>query len=148
MHMDANDIKWVVVLNTNSCRIYKFIAINKQLELINEFNHPENKQRDIDLTSDKQGHYQSSNRAHGSYSPSTDPKENKIDQFANEIAKELDTGRTKQMYDKLIIIAAPHMNGLLHKHINKHVGHLVSKTIEKDLLHLSDKELMDIIILK
>lgn len=141
--MHSNEITWVVVLNSNICRIFKYSKKHRQLELVKELNHPENKLRDIDLTSDKPGHYKSNSSAHGSYSQPTDPKEIKIDNFIREVASVLEHDRNIQAYDKLIIIAADHVNGLLHKHINKHVEKLISKNLEKDLIHQSDHDLLN-----
>ena len=145
--MDSNEITWVIVLNSNICRILKYSKKLKHLEPIKELNHPENKLRDIDLTSDKAGRYRSSNLAHGAYTQSTDPKAIKIDNFAREVANELDHSRNNQAYNKLIIIAADHMNGLLNKHINKHVKGLITKNIdiEKDLIHQTNQDLLEIL---
>jgi protein required for attachment to host cells len=111
--------------------------------LIKEIKHPENKLRDTDLTSDKPGHYGTSSSARGAYSQPTDPKEIKIEDFSRIIAKELDNDRNTNAYGKLIVIAPPHMKGLLSHHINKHVKELVTHTIEKDLFHLNEHELLE-----
>src|SRR5579872_4849254 len=142
--MNSNEITWAIVFDSNMCRIFKYSKKHRQLETVKELNHPENKLRDIELTSDKPGHYKSSHSTNGSYSQPSDPKEIKIDSFAREIANELDHHRNINAYHKLIIIAAPHMNGLLLKHINKHVEKLISKNIEKDLMHQSNQELLNI----
>ncbi|HSW70223.1 MAG TPA: host attachment protein [Gammaproteobacteria bacterium] len=141
--MHSNEITWVIVLNSNICRIFKYSKKDHQLEAVKELNHPENKLRDIDLTSDRPGHYKSSNSAHGSYSQPSDPKEIKINNFVREVANMLDRDRNIQAYNKLIIIAADHINGLLYKHINKHVQKLISKNIEKDLIHQSNHDLLN-----
>lgn len=133
---------WVVNTNSNTCRIYNYKKKPGQLALFKEILHPENKLRDLDLTSDKPGHYKANGSAHGTYSQSSDPKEIKIDNFSREIAKELDHGRNSHAYNNLIVIAPPHMNGLLFQHINKLVKNLVSHNIEKDLIHLPDHELL------
>ncbi len=134
---------WVVTTDTNTCRIYHYKKKPRELTLLKEIQHPENKLRDIDLTSGKPGHYKSSGSAHGAYSQPSDPKEIKITDFSREIAKELDHGRNMHAYEKLIVIAPPHMNGLLFQHINKHVKNLITHCIEKDLLHLDDHKLLD-----
>lgn len=46
---------WVIVLNSNNCRIFKYSKKPRQLEMITELNHPRNKLRELDLTSDKPG---------------------------------------------------------------------------------------------
>ncbi|HLB43238.1 MAG TPA: host attachment protein [Gammaproteobacteria bacterium] len=133
---------WVINCNSNICRIYEFKKKFTQLHLVKELQHPENKLKSKDLTSDKPGRYQSSHSAHGTYTQPSDPKEIKIDHFYREIAKELDQGRCQQRYDELIIIAPPHSNGLLFQHLDKHVQNLVINNIKKDLLHLPDHELV------
>jgi len=134
---------WVLITDSNDCRIYQYIKKPHQLNLIKEIQHPENRLRDIDLTSDKPGHYGTSGSARGAYSQPTDPKEIKIDDFSRSIAKELDHDRNTNSYEKLIVIAPPHMNGLLFHHINKHVKELVIHNIEKDLLHLNEHDLLE-----
>lgn len=141
--MPSDHVAWVVTTDSNTCRIYQYRRKPAQLDLLKELQHPENKLRDIDLTSDKPGHYKSSNNAHGAYSQQSDPKEIQIENFSREIAKELDHGRTIHAYDNLIIIALPHMKGLLFQHINKHIKDLVAHSIEKDLINLPHQELLD-----
>lgn len=142
--MSSNQsLTWVINTDSNTCRIYTYNKKTHQLALIKEIQHPENKLRDIDLTADKPGHYRTDGSAHGAYSQPSDPKEIKIADFSREIAKELDHGRNTHAFSKLIMIAPPHMNGLLFQHINKHVKELVTHNIEKDMLHLADHELLN-----
>lgn len=136
-------MKLVINTNTNTCRIYHYLKHPAQLSLIKEINHPENKLKNSDLTSDRQGHYKAGKSARGAYSPHREEKDIEIDNFSREIAKELNQERVKNEYDELIVIALPHMNGLLFQHINKHVKDLVINTIEKDLVHLSEKDLLN-----
>lgn len=135
-------VTWVLNSNTNACRLYQYSKKPLQLSLLKEIQHPENRLRDIELTSDKPGHYQAGGHTHGAFSQETDPKEIKIDSFSREIAKELNDGRNNNAYAQLIIIAAPHMSGLLLQHMNKHVKELISHSIKKDMYHLSQHELL------
>lgn len=141
--MAADHIAWVVTTDSNTCRIYEYKRKPAQLTLLHELQHPENKLKDIELTSDRPGHYKSSRDAHGAYSQQTDPKEIKIDNFSREISKALDQGRNSHAYQNLIIIASPHMKGLLFQHINKHVKDLVSHSIDKELTHLPQHDLLE-----
>lgn len=129
---------WIVSTNSNTCYIYDYTKKPAKLTLEKQIQHPENKLRDTELTSDKPGRY-----AFGAYEQESDPKEIKRDSFAREIAKELDAGRTGNHYDKLIVIAAPHMYGLLTSHLNEHVKKLISHHVQKDLLHFSERELLE-----
>lgn len=134
---------WVINMNTNKCDIYDYQKKPVKLTLVKEISHPENKLRDIELTSSKPGHYKSRTSTHGAYSQDTDPKDIKIDSFTREIAKELDHGRTTNSYDKIIIIAPPHVSGMISQHLDKKVKSLIYKNIHKDLQHLKDHELLD-----
>lgn len=132
---------WVVTSDQTICRIYQYKKPG-QLTLLKEINHPENRLRDIDLTSDKPGHYKTKNYTRGAYTQDTDPKEILIEDFAREIAKELDQGRTNNAYKKLILISPARTSGLLNQHLNKHVKEMIINNIHKDLLHLTDHELL------
>lgn len=138
-----NQLTWVVITDSNCCRIYHYHKNPEKLVLFNEINHPENKLKDAELTSDTLGRYQTGASAHGAYAPHSDPKEVKIDDFSREIAKELEKGRNMNAYNQLIIISSPHMNGLLFKHLDKHVQELVKNNIKKDAIHLTENELLE-----
>jgi protein required for attachment to host cells len=135
---------WAIVLDAARCRIFELKNFN-HIRLIKAIDHPENKLRDIDLTTDKPGHYKASNSNHGAFVQQTDPKEILLDNFSRDIAKELDKGRIQHAYKRLIIIAPPHMCGLLSKHINKHVDQLITHRINKDVMHLPEHELLGFI---
>lgn len=137
---------WVINSNTNTCQIYQYNKHPEELALLKELSHPVNKLKKSEyFTSDKPGRYQSGTHAHGAYSQRSDPKEVEIENFAREIAQELNRGRNSHEYKNLIIIAEPHMSGLLSRHLDKHVKELVSNEIQKDVVHLAHRELLDFI---
>ncbi len=135
---------WLMTTNSNICRIYEYnMHPAASLTLVTEINHPENKMKKGDFfTSDKPGHYHTNVAAHGTYSSPTDPKEVEFENFAREIAAALDKGRNTQAYKTLIVVAAPHMYGLLSKHLNKQVKDFMKNTIQKDVVQLSQHELL------
>lgn len=133
---------WVTTATTNACSIYNYDKQHATLSLLKEIKHPELKLKNSDMTSDKPGHYQAGD-ARGAYSPHTDAKHVEIDRFSKEIADELDKGRKDNSYKSLIIITPPHMNGLLFQHLNKHVKELIIHNIQKDLLHLNHRDLLE-----
>jgi protein required for attachment to host cells len=134
---------WVINSNSNLCRIYDYHKVPAQLTLLKELSHPEARAKNSDyLTSDKPGTYIASDTAHGSYSPHTDPKTVEVEKFSREIALELNHGRKVNSFEKLIIITTPHMSGLLLNQLDKQVKKRVTHKFQKDLLHLSEKELL------
>jgi protein required for attachment to host cells len=135
---------WVINTNSNLCRIYNYHKVPAQLTLLKELKHPEARAKNSAyLTSDKPGKYIAGDSAHGSYSPHTDPKTVEIEKFSREIASELDHARKVNSFEKLIIITPPQMSGLLLNQLDKHVKERVTHKFQKDLLHLSEKELLD-----
>jgi protein required for attachment to host cells len=135
-------MKLVINTNTNTCRIYHYVKHPAQLTLLKEIKHPENRLKSGEMTSDRPGHYQGGMSARGAYSPHTEAKENAVDNFSREIAEELNKERNNKDYDELIVIAPPHMKGLLLQHINKHVKAMIVNNIEKDLLYMPEHELL------
>lgn len=134
----------ILILNANSntCRLYEYHRKPVSLTLIKEICHPEARLKKSEyLTSDRPGHYHAGGAARGSFSLG-DPKEVEFENFSREIARELDAHRTKNEIDKLVIITTPHMNGLLNQHLNSHLQSLVTHNIQKDLIGLSEHELL------
>jgi len=133
----------VINTNTNDCKIYHYDKHPAQLTLVKEISHPDNKLKNGDLTSDKEGHYKANQSGRGAYSPRTEAKEVEIINFSKEIADDLNQRRNANELERLILIAPPHMYGLISQHLNKHVMSLVSNHIQKDLIHLKEHELLD-----
>lgn len=134
---------WVLNTNSGQCRIYNYKKHPAELTLIKTLECPEYRLRNQDIVSDRPGHYHSTTTARGSYSPHLDAKHVELDNFSREIAKTLDHGRKERSFEKLIIIAPPHVSGLLLSHINKNVKELVTNHIAKELIHLTDIELLE-----
>lgn len=133
-------MKWIVTANTNSCRIYEHH--DNALNLLKEINHPENKLKDSEIGSDKPGRYNSSHSmSRGVYAPHTEIGDIQDSDFAREIAVELNEARNKNAYKELIIIMPAQIEGLFLKHLNKNVKDLITLTLQKNIMHLSEKEL-------
>lgn len=134
---------WLVTANSNSCRIFNYQLNPMQISLIKEITHEESRQKGSDLISDRPGHYKSGTVNRGSFATNEDPKSIEYDNFAREIAKELDKGRRANQYQNLILAMPPHMNGLLHQHLDSHVEKSVTHNIVKDYTHLKETEILD-----
>lgn len=138
---------WVVNTNTNTCHIYQFQKKPAHIQLLKEIHHPENRSKKGDyFTSDKPGQYHGVDTIRGAYSPETDPREVEIENFSREIAHQLEQGRNQQGYQQLVIIAPPHMNGLLFRHLTPLVRKMVRNNIKKDFPHITESELLHFLI--
>jgi protein required for attachment to host cells len=136
---------WLVVSNTNSCHIYLFDQKEHTLSLMKVLNHPQSKLKGTDLVSDKPGHYKADYSGGGAFDPDVTPKELEIHSFAKEIANVLDSARTHNQYKELIIVAAPHMNGLIHNYLVSQVKLMIKYDLKKDYTHLSENELLEVL---
>ncbi len=137
--------RWIVVTDSNTAHFYaqSLNSHKEPLKLLHILEHPESKLRDSELVTDRPGHYKTSGDSRGSYVPRTDPKENEIDKFAQQIASHLDMGRTQNQYEQLCIFADSHFYGLMNMHMNKHVKDMIKKVVQKDYLHLTENQLLD-----
>lgn len=136
-------MKWVMIANTNNCRIYDYHRKEKILTLLKEFDHPENKLKNQDLVSDKPGHYCASTAGRGAYSQQHDPEDIKIDNFARELALHLEDARNKKSFNELITVMSSKMEGLLHHYLHKNVRSVIKHNIQKNLMHMNEHELID-----
>lgn len=132
---------WILVSNASSGRIFKNTGPNKGLEVIKEFLHPQSREKNSNLVSDRPGHNPGAGNGHGSYVPATTPKEHEADVFALELARELDAGRVENQYSRLVLVASPAFMGQLKGRLNESVKGLVSDSLEKDYTRANDREL-------
>lgn len=133
---------WIVLANAYNAAIYSASERNLEFGLIKKLLHTESKLKEKDLISDKPGHYiKGHNTIRGSYAETTDHKLLETENFAKEICKELENGRTHNAYKGLIIVAEPHFYGLLKKAANSHIGNKIKYHVAKDYTHYSEQEL-------
>lgn len=137
---------WIVVANASMAYIYApdldaFAKHKIQLELIKELSHPESRQKDGDLISDRSGHFYSGSTGHGSYNNATNPKQHEAEVFAKQIAEELNAARNANLFDQLYLFTPAHFHGLLNKQCNKHLLTLIAEHYHKDYTKLPVLEL-------
>lgn len=132
---------WILVSNASSGRIFKNTGPNKGLEMVKEFEHPQSREKNSNLVSDRPGHNAGAGNGHGSFVPATTPKEHEADVFALELARELDAGRVGNQFARLVLVAPPAFLGQLNRRLNDSVKGLVSDKLEKDYTRATNKEL-------
>ncbi len=145
----ANTIEtstWILVANGSEARLFKSEHLGHDLNLIKKFEHPESREKGADLVTDRPGHYQArGGEGQGSFVEQTSPKEVETDRFAQELAEALETGRTHNDYDRLIVICPGQFHGLLKHHVNEHIRNQVVAYVEKDYTKMLEKELNQIL---
>lgn len=134
-------MQWVIVANTNSCKIYSYEKHKKKLTLVEEIISSLSKAKTSEIATDRPGHYKTQLATRGTYAPRTDPKEVEIEKFAHEIAENLNAARKKQQFNNLVIISSPHMMGLINKSLDD-LAKAKSVEITKDYTKFDEGELL------
>ncbi len=128
---------WILVANAAAAKLYANEGPKKGLRKIREFDHPASREKASQLVSDRPGH----GNGHGAYVSGHAPKEVEADNFALELCKALDHGRTSNAYQRLILVSAPAFLGLIKGHLSHHVKQLVSEIFEKDYTKIDERAL-------
>jgi len=123
---------WILVANASEAHLYtaqraKLLNSNSTLSSVNDFIHPESREKGINLVADRSGH-----SGHGTFVESSNPRQVEVDRFAKELVVALEQGRVSNQFQDLIIAAPAKFRGLLHKYINSQLNHLVSVNINRD----------------
>jgi protein required for attachment to host cells len=135
----------VIVANASEAHCYTydhkaFSDRDLKLDLMADYQNPSNHKKEDDLVSGRTGSYRTG-AAHGSYAPSSDPKENEADHFAKHLADLLEAGRVSHDYDNIVLVLPSHFYGLFNKHLSKEVSPLIHIVIQKDYTKFALKEL-------
>ena len=131
---------WIIIANTNQCHIYDHKAA--KLTLLRTISHPENKLKSSELGTDRPGHYQVSTTRRGAYSWVHELHEIKISDFAREVAQELNSAQHKNQFSRLVLIMSAQIEGQILPHLDKDVSSKISQTIQKNIMHLPEHELL------
>lgn len=136
-------ITWILIANAFEAKLYSTKNLKENWVLLKELVHPQSRQHDSDLVSDKSGSYRASMRNRSdSFSERTDPKEGTIDQFARSLAEELNAGHAQHEYHQVIIVAPARFYGHLKSHCDKHILELITHHLEKDYIGLKYEEIL------
>lgn len=133
---------WILVANASQAHLYsspraKLLNGESSLTLVNQFAHPQSREKGSELVTDKLGH-----NGHGTFVEASEPKQHQAESFARELIALLEQGRVGLCFDDLIIIAPAKFRGMLNKYLNAPLNHMLSVNIDKDYTKDDAKELM------
>lgn len=132
-------VTWIMVANASQARLFSNDGPKRGLKLVKELLHPESREKTSNLVSDRSGAY--GGTGHGTVGQPADPKHHEAERFAQEVSRELEAGRVKNAYDRLILVASAPFMGLVNNHLPGQVRSLLSESIDKDYTRLPVKEL-------
>ena len=136
-------ITWILVANASLAKLYANLGPNKGLTLVKELIHPESRQKNGELVSDRSGAMGAVGSGGGSMQPQTLPKQHEAKVFAQEIAQALYQGRTSNAFKRAILVAPPAFMGLLNAVIDGPTAQLITDRFGKDYTKTPENELGD-----
>ena len=134
-------ITWILVANASLAKLYANLGPNKGLTLVKELIHPESRQKNGELVSDRSGAMGAAGSGGGSMQPQALPKQHEAKVFAQEIAQALYHGRTTNAFKRAILVAPPAFMGLLNAVIDGPTAQLITDRFEKDYTKTPENEL-------
>lgn len=134
---------WAAILSRNKARILSVIpGINRKLKVVDEIANPLGRTRSRFLKTDKPGRGVSSGRGTTfSMTGEKDPQEEVAVMFVGKICDYLEKLRQKKKYEGLIVVAEPHLMGILKKKMKPNLKNHVIKWVNKDLEKIPLKDL-------
>lgn len=136
-------ITWILVANASLAKLYANLGPHKGLTLVKEMIHPESRQKNSDLVTDRAGSMAGVGNGSGSKIPQTTPKEHEAKVFAQEIAQELYRGRAKNAFARAIVCAPPAFMGMLNGVLDSPTAQLITDRFEKDYTKASEPVLRE-----
>ena len=125
---------WVIVADASQARVMEMRG--SELTVVRELDNAAGRARSQNLVSDQAGRTnKSGRRIRSAMDPPTSPHEKQVNLFASRLAKLLDAAAEAGDYERLTLVAPPHLLGLLRNEISRDVRRRLSGQIAKDLVH-------------
>jgi len=133
---------WIVVADSSLARIFSSAQNTADIEEIETLEHPAGRLHEQELTTDLPGRsFDSMGAGRHAMGQTVEPKKQEAVRFAKSIAEKLGKARNENRFEKLILIAAPAMLGLLREALDKETSKRVIETIDKDLTQHSIEDI-------
>ncbi|MGC9215389.1 host attachment protein [Acidithiobacillus sp.] len=136
-------VTWVLVSNAAEARLFKNEGCNTGLHLVQDWQHPDSRKHQDELVTDAGGRVQQSFAAGArpGIEWQTSPKEAEMLHFANELATYLGAARKQNAFQHLVLVASPHILGLLREKLDAPTSAMISGTLSKDYTYVGIEEL-------
>jgi protein required for attachment to host cells len=133
---------WILSANSSQATIYTASSPIAPLAALETLSHPEARVKQMELTSDRPGRtFDSFGAGRHAKGQEVEPKEQELIRFAKTIAERLEQGRIAKDFERLVVVAAPALLGLLRSHFAAPLKSRVSLEVDKDYTALRADEL-------
>jgi len=133
---------WVLVCDAARARIFA-VSEESPWHLVESFRHDEGRSKVSELASDRAG--RSSPRGgsvhHNALAAPSSPKEREEGHFVQTLATFLEQGALSHRFHRWVLVAPPHMLGLLKGTQSPELAKRLLATVDKDLTELATEDL-------
>ena len=133
---------WIVVAHRAGARIFLDHGRSAPPELLHTLEHPAGRLQARELGSDRPGRTTASaGPGRHALADETSVREQGAQVFARELATRLAAARNAHECDAIVLVAEPHMLGLLRGALDAHTAALVRASLARDLVHVADRDI-------
>jgi len=131
---------YILIADSSRAKIFRTHIPLESLEMVYEEVNVQGRKKASDLYSDKAGTQQSGSGGFHSFAGERQSFEEM--KFSRKLCHLLQKEYLAGEFSKLMLIAAPHFLGELRKHLEYECKEALLMTIDKDLVNLSENEIM------
>jgi protein required for attachment to host cells len=137
------NIVWILVCDSSRGRIFEAVDGDAAWRVIDVVGHAESRSKASELVSDHSGRRapQGASTHHNALAPSSDPKEVEKGRFVHSLATRLDQAMHAKLFHRWVLVAPPHVLGMLRSELTPEVAKRLLATVDKDLTHFDASEL-------
>ena len=126
---------WILVANQAEAQIYSSDRLQGNLMLVGGLVNKQGTTHPRDLVSDAPGRaFDSIGLGRHAMEPNTGIKQEQRRRFVKEIVERLQSAYSKGVFDKLVLLAAPAVLGVVRKTLTADLEKVVIKEIPKDVI--------------
>jgi protein required for attachment to host cells len=149
---------WVIAADSERARIFELSDRGDKLQEIEDMFNPEGRQQEREINTDREGRFAQGANAGSSPSnpgpgarsnpghtaePQQTIREHDIEMFTKQVVRYIDQARNEHRFDKLRVIAAPKMLGLIRQNLSKEAQKMVEEEIPKNIAGLEEHEVAE-----
>jgi protein required for attachment to host cells len=139
--------RWIVVAESSRARIFTMEGALAPLRELEDLSHPEARLPGRELKSDRSARvFRGRGQENHPGEPNVEPKQQEAIQFARQISERLEQARTKGELEELVLIAPPAFLGLLRQNLSAATEKHLAKSIDKNLVQMSEREIRAYVI--
>ncbi|NOZ11875.1 MAG: host attachment protein [Gammaproteobacteria bacterium] len=132
---------WVVVADQSKARIFTVADPRGALLGLGELEHPEARDREQTLTSDRPGRsFDSKGQGRHAMGSTVEPGKQETIRFAKQVADHVQAAHNEGRCDRLLLVAGPPLLGLLREKLKTLSGMKISE-VEKNLGQYDAREI-------